>query len=126
MGITVVYDTQVAANAQIQNALTGGPLAIAPYHGILNVYGREENTAAGKLRVDVMIGTEMVGQNLPMTRDDKLSPNRTEDHMGSWPVAQGTAIIATVREVAGAAMDLNVVFDFEQKAIEELIALAGG
>ncbi len=121
-----MYDTEVPANGTIQNALTGGPIATAPYHGILNVYGRQEDTAAGKLRVDIMVGTEMVGQNLPMTRDDKLSPNRTEDHMGSWPVVQGTALIATIREISGAAMDLNLVFDFEQKQIEELIALAGG
>jgi hypothetical protein len=124
--ITVAYDTQLGANATVQNALVGGPIAIAPNHGLLHLYGREEATAAGKLRLDLMIGTEMVMQNRPMTRNDALSPNKLEDHLGSFPVVKGTALIATIREVNGVAMDLNIIFEFEAKALQELIAIAGG
>lgn len=126
MGQTVVYDTQVPSGATILNGLLGTNLQTAPYNGLLHVYGREEATAAGKIRVDLVIGNEIAGQNMPMTRDDKLSPNRLEDFLGSWPVVQGQAIIPTIREVGGAAMDLNVVFDLEQIPIEEVIRLAGG
>lgn len=126
MGQTVVYDTQVGANGTVLNALLGTNLQNAPYHGLLHCYGREEATAAGKIRLDMVIGSEIQGQNLPLTRNDALAPNRTEDIIGSWPVVQGLAIIPTIREVGGAAMDLNVVFDLEQIPIEEVIRLAGG
>lgn len=124
--ITETYDTQVGANATVRNALTGGPLAIAPSHGLLHMYGREEATAAGLLRLDLLINQEAVMQNRPMTRNDALSPNKLEDHLGSFPVVKGNSIVCTIRETAGAAMDLNLIFEFEPKALQELIALAGG
>ena len=117
------YDTQVGASATVQNALVGTSLARAPDHGLLHVYGRQENTAAGSIRLDVKIDTESVMPNSGMTRNDALHPNKMDDHLGTFAVTKGAQIIPTIREVLGVAMDLEIIFAFEARTIQQLIAL---
>ncbi len=118
-----VYDTQVGASVTIQNALVGTALARAPNHGLLHVYGRQEATAAGSIRMDLKIDTEVVMPNGGMTRNDALWPNKMDDHLGTFAVTKGAQIIPTIREVLGVAMDLNVLFVFEARTIQQLLGL---
>lgn len=121
-----VYDTQIPASGTVKSALLGTALERAPSNGELTVYGRQEATSTGILRLDLKIGTDEVSPGTPLTINNNLTPNRFEDVMGTFPCVQGKQILAKIRETAGFATDLNIVFDFQPKSMQFLLTKYGG
>ncbi len=121
-----VYDTQVPASGTVKSMLLGTSLERAPSNGELTVYGRQEATSGGVLRMDLKIKTDEVSPGTPLTINDVLTPNRQDDIMGTFPCVEGNQILAKMRETAGFATDLVVVFDFQPKSMQYLLSKYGG
>lgn len=120
------YDTAVAANGTVRNALADTDLAIAPSFGFLTVYGRQESTSGGILKLSMAAGDTQLANDSPMTINDVLTPNRQDDIIGGpWPIIAGKSLRAKLVESAGFETDLNVVFAFVE-APRETVLRAGG
>ncbi len=120
------YDTQVPANGTVRNALADTDLAIAPNFGFLTVYGRQEATSGGILKLSLAAGDTQLANDSPMTINNVLTPNRQDDIIsGPHPIIAGKSLRAKIQEQAGFATDLNVVFAFVE-ADRNTVLRAGG
>ena len=121
-----IYDTQVPADGTVKSALLGTSLERAPQNGELTVFGRQESTSGGIIRLDVKVGTDERSPNTPLPVNNDLTPNRQDDIMGTFPVVQGKQLLMKIRETGGFATDLLIVFDFQPKSMAFLLAKYGG
>ena len=118
----VNYATQVAANATVF-PLNNTSLERVKGFGFLTVYGRQEATAAGELVLDVYQNDERVVDSATMARNDSMQPNKSDDIIaGPLPCIPDQYIRAVLREIAGAAMDLRVTFEFTPASMQEVAA----
>lgn len=110
-------DRSVGAGASAGNILQGTPFEFAGRRPTaVMVYACTDPPAAGdegEILMDVLMGTQIVAQNMPVPHfTANLGPNRQDHLVASAVAAPGDRIVVSIRSIAGAAIRTRTLVSF--------------